>query len=158
MVNSSDAFSALGILLAQRTAQNVCVMPSTYTAPNPLHQVTQVIAFQRYTAKTKALCVCLGTVTQQVLKNHWLCWAGHTWVLLPACVSLAWGCLPPRPCNFPWAEPEAKAMLPFLTLVHRSSVGQGQSWSCLPSGGIVGGPGSRIVNVNEASSQTSSFF
>ena len=57
MVNSANTFSALGILLAQSTAQSVCVVPSTYTALNPFHQVTQVIAFQRYTAKTKALCV-----------------------------------------------------------------------------------------------------
>lgn len=46
MVNSANAFSALGILLAQSTAQSVCVVPSTYTALNPFHQVTQVIAFQ----------------------------------------------------------------------------------------------------------------
>ena len=49
-------------------------------------------------------------------------------------------------------------MLPFLTLVCGFTVGQGQGWDCLPSGSIVGGPGSRIVNVNEAGSQTSSFF
>lgn len=46
MVNSANAFSALGILLAQSTAQSVCVVPSAYTALNPFHQVTQVIAFQ----------------------------------------------------------------------------------------------------------------
>lgn len=49
-------------------------------------------------------------------------------------------------------------MLPFLTLVCGASVGQRQSWGCLLYGGIVGGPGGCIVNVNEASSQTSSFF
>lgn len=62
------------------------------------------------------------------------------------------------PCKFRQAEPEAGTMLPFLTLVCGFTVGQGQGWDCLPSGSIVGGPGSRIVNVNEAGSQTSSFF